>query len=97
MGGGAIISNIFFGGGGFLKFLFFFVVFFFVFFLFFFFFFLGGGGGGCRLDAGSEPTYEEKMKVPPTPPTPTPWDCRMTTTKSCRFMGGRDATVALQA
>ena len=28
---------------------------------------------------------------------PLPWDCRMTTTKSCRFVGGRDATVALPA
>ena len=30
------------------------------------------------------------MRVPPPP-----WHCRMTTTKSCRFVGGRDATVAL--
>ena len=29
--------------------------------------------------------------------TPLPWDCRMTTTESCRFVGGRDATVALPA
>ena len=28
---------------------------------------------------------------------PTPWDYRMKTTKSCRFVGGRDATVALPA
>ena len=48
---------------------------------FFFFFFLGGGGflkflgffcfvlfwGGCTVDAGPEPTYEEKMRVPPPP------------------------------
>ena len=45
------------GGGGFLKFLGFFC------------FFLGGGGGGCTVDAGPEPTYEEKMRVPPPPGT----------------------------
>ena len=44
------------------------------------------------VDAGPESTYEEKMRVPPPP-----WDCRMTITKSCRFVGGRDATVALPA
>ena len=77
-GGVAIISNIL---GGFLKFLFFFVCLFVCFF------------GGCTVDAGPEPTYEEKMRVPP----PTPWDYRMKTTKSCRFVGGRDATVALPA
>ena len=49
--------------------------------------------GGRTVDAGPEPKYEEKMRVPPPPP----WDCRMTTTKSCRFVGGRDATVALPA
>ena len=32
-------------------------------FFFIFIFFLGGGVG----DAGSEPTYEEKMRVPPPP------------------------------
>ena len=68
-GGGAIISNIL---GGFLKFLFFLFVCF-CFFLFLFFFFLGGGW--CTVDAGPEPTYEEKMRV-----HPTPWDCRMKTT-----------------
>ena len=69
-------------------------VFFFFFFFFCFFFCFFGGGGGCTVDAGPEPTYEEKMRVPP---HPTPWDCRMTTTKSCRFVRGRDATVALPA
>ena len=54
------------------------------------------GGGGWTVDAGSEPTYEEKNESTP-PPPPAPWDCRMTTTKSCRFVGGRDATVALPA
>ena len=83
-GGGAIISNIFWGGGV-LEIPVFLGGFFFLF------FFLGGG---CTVDAGPEPTYEEKMRAPP---TPTPWDCRMTTTKSCRFVGGRDATEALPA
>ena len=79
-GGGGCYNFKYFGGwGGFLKFLFFFF----------------GGGGWCTVDAGPEPTYEEKMRVPSPPPTP--WDCRMTTTKSCRFLGGRDATVALPA
>ena len=51
---------------------------------FFLFFFWGGGvleipvvvfcfvlfffGGGCTIDAGPEPTYEEKMRVPLPPP-----------------------------
>ena len=56
-GGGVAIISIFFffGGGGVLEI----PVFFFVFFFFFFF------GGGCTVDAGPEPTYEEKMRVPP--------------------------------
>ena len=53
-GGGAIISNIL--GGGVLEIPVFFVCFFF-----------GGGGGVCTVDAGPEPTYEEKMRVPPPP------------------------------
>ena len=74
-----------------MKFLFFFFVCLFVF-CFVFLFFFWGGGGGCTVDAGPEPTNEEKMRVPPTP-----WDCRMKSTKSCRFVGGRDATEALPA
>ena len=61
---------------------------------FFLFFFLGGGV--WTVDAGPEPKCEEKMRVPPPAPPP-PRDCRMATTKSCRFVRGRDATVALPA
>ena len=36
-------------------------------FFFYFFFFLGGGGRGwgSKVDAGSKPMYEEKLRVPP--------------------------------
>ena len=37
--------------------------------VFFVVFFWGGGGGACTVDAGPEPTYEEKMRVPPPPGT----------------------------
>ena len=30
----------------------------------------GGAGGGGTVDAGPEPTYEEKMRVPSPPPLP---------------------------
>ena len=83
--GVAIISYVFlffcWGGGGFLKFLGFF-------FCFFFCFWGGGVYGRCWARAYVWRKNES---------TPTPWDCRMTTTKSCRFVGGRDATVALPA
>ena len=55
-------------------------------------FFLGGGGGGGGVNGRCWARMKKKMRVPPPP-----WDCRMTTTKSCRFVGGRDATVALPA
>ena len=34
---------------------------------------LGGGGGGWTVDAGSKPTYEEKIEFPP-PPRTLLWD-----------------------
>ena len=45
-----------------------------------FFFGGGGGGGGVRVDAGPEPTYEEKLRVP-TPPGIRPSNLAVT---SCR-------------
>ena len=78
--------GVFFLGGGLLSFQIF----------FFFFFFLGGGGGFLKflIFFGGEGVYGRCWARAS---TPTPWDCRMTTTKSCRFVGGRDATVALPA
>ena len=53
------------------------------------------------VDAGPEPTYEEKMRVtpspPPPPPPPPPGLSHDNHYKSCRFVGGRDSTVALPA
>ena len=59
------------------------------FFVCLFFFFWGGGLNGRCLARAYVIIKNES--------TPTPWDCRITTTKSCGFVGGRDATVALPA
>ena len=49
------------------------------------------------VDAGPEAMYEEKMRVPPPPPPPHLGLSHVTNTKSCRLVGGRDATIALLA
>ena len=69
-------------GGGVLKFQIFLGVLKFLFFLWVW--------GGERKMLGPSIRMKKNESIPPPP-----CDCRMTTTKSCRFVGGRDASVAL--